>query len=295
MSTPRTLLVTGASGKLGRRTVEILAARHGGDHVIAGSRNPDRLAIPGVEGRVVDFDRPDTLKAAFAGVDRLLIVSSDALDRPGHRLEQNRAAIDAALHAGVKHIVYTSFINAVPTSAAAYIAADHAGTEAYLSASAPSHTILRNSLYMENLLGALPHAVATGTWYTAVNANGRTSYIAREDCAQAAAAALAGDFSGRRQVTLTGPEALTPADIAGRVSRVTGRPLTAVTISIADEIAGLTKAGFPPAVADIFSTFSVATNAGEYAVVNSAVQDLTGHAPVTFDAFLATNRQALTG
>src|SRR3989441_10326923 len=111
MAKTRTLLVTGASGHLGRRVVELLVGA-GANRLVATTRHPDRLADlarRGVEVRRGDFDDPKSLTAAFAGADRLLLVSTDAVDFPGRRIEQHRAAIAAAKEAGVGHTNSTSF------------------------------------------------------------------------------------------------------------------------------------------------------------------------------------------
>src|SRR5688572_10262412 len=108
-SRPR-LLVTGAAGNLGRRVVELLA-RAGARDFVAASRDPSKLAAPnGIERRRVDFDDPASLAAAFEGIDRALIISTDRIDVPGLRIKQHRAAVAAARTAGVKHLLYTSML-----------------------------------------------------------------------------------------------------------------------------------------------------------------------------------------
>src|SRR2546422_693513 len=128
MAKNRTLLVTGASGRLGRRVVELLVDSRA-DRLVATTRYPDRLgdlAKRGVIVRRADFDDPRSLAAAFAGADRLLLVSTDAIDAPGRRIEQHRAAIDAARAVGAGHVIYTSFAEPDPRF---MVAADHWATE----------------------------------------------------------------------------------------------------------------------------------------------------------------------
>ncbi len=295
MSTPRTLLVTGASGNLGRQAVEFLLARKA-DTVIAGSRDPQKLAAlvaQGAQARALDFEKPETLPAAFAGVDRVLIISTDALDRPGRRFAQHQAAINAAVKAGVQHIIYTSFVNAVPGSAV-LINPDHQQTEAALAASPIGHTILRNNLYAENLFGSLPHAFAAGQWFTA-GATGKAGFVTRKDAARAAAAALASAFTGTRTLDITGPELLTHGDIARIASEIVGRPLSHVPVDQPSLVAGMVKAGLPEPIAHVYASFDVALAKGEFAVASNAIQELTGQAPSTLRDFFIAHQAALLG
>src|SRR5690606_37976520 len=154
------LLVTGASGHLGRAIVEELLAR-GATGVIAGSRRPEAvadLAGKGAAVRAVDFDAPAGLAAAFAGVERLLIVSTDGI---GKRVTQQKAAIDAAVAAGVRHVIYTSAPAARPNPDAG-LGAEHFWTEQALAASGLDFTILRNHMYAENNLADAAQVVASG-------------------------------------------------------------------------------------------------------------------------------------
>ncbi|MEO5728244.1 MAG: NAD(P)H-binding protein, partial [Byssovorax sp.] len=144
----QTLLVTGASGQLGRRVVELLLEAKAGT-VVAATRDPAKLAdlaARGVLVRKADFDDEGSLAEAFAGVDRLLLISTDSLVRPGHRLAQHQAAVRAAVSAGVGHIVYTSFTNPGVESPIT-VAPDHRLTEEAIAATKLGFTILRNNLY----------------------------------------------------------------------------------------------------------------------------------------------------
>ncbi|MDN5923954.1 MAG: NAD(P)H-binding protein, partial [Xanthomonadales bacterium] len=153
------LLVTGANGKLGRHVVQLLLEA-GTDHVIAASRDTAKLAdlaATGAETRRADFDDVASLAAAFKGVDRVLIISTDSLDA-GQRLRQHLAAVKAATEAGVE-IVYTSMPK--PDTSAVIFAPDHAGTEKAIIASGRPFTILRDAWYQETLLMTLPSAFAS--------------------------------------------------------------------------------------------------------------------------------------
>lgn len=290
MSHP-TLLVTGASGKLGKRVIELLLAA--GERVVAGTRDPGKLAdlaAQGVPVRRVDFD-DEALPAAFAGIDRVLIISTDALDRPGRRGDQHVRAIAAAKEAGVKHIVYTSLHN--PVDSAVTLAPDHVRSERALADSGVGYTVLRNALYAENLLGSLPGAVASGKLITAQGTGG-ASYVTREDCARAAAAALASDFDGKRTLDITGPAAITGDELARLAADVTGRPVVHSAIPAGHLREGLLGHGLPAPIADLLVSFDVAIANGEYQRVSPAVAELTGRAPAPLADFLGANQAALT-
>lgn len=275
------LLVTGTSGHLGGRVRSLLQEQ--GHQVIAGSRNP------GPGGRRVDFDDPD-LAAAFAGVDRLLLVSADDLSTPLRRLNQHRRAIAAAVEAGVKHVVYTSYIDPSPDSPVG-LAVDHLGTEAALAESPLSFTILRNGLYTDNLLGSVPQVRASGQLFHATG-GGANAWVTREDCARAAAAALVADDWTRSVVDVTGPDAITSEQLAGILQELVGRPVQAVDLPPDALRAGLLSAGLPDFVADMLVGFDVATARGRHARVSDGVERLTGRAPEAPAAFLARSLAA---
>ena len=146
------LAITGASGQLGRRTAELVLAQCAPRDVILATRTPSALAewaARGVEVRRADFDDPASLRAAFAGAERLLLVSATDLQR---RIAQHRAAIGAAKAAGVRHVIYTSGSKPAPPNPAV-VAPSHYATEQTLAASGLAWTVLRNSLYAEYQVG----------------------------------------------------------------------------------------------------------------------------------------------
>ncbi|MBX3550293.1 MAG: SDR family oxidoreductase [Xanthobacteraceae bacterium] len=292
MANQPTLLVTGASGQLGRRAVEILLEAKAGN-VIAGTRDPSKiadLAAKGAEVRKVDFDDP-ALAESFKGVDRLLLISTDALDTPGKRLNQHKAAIAAAKKAGVKHIVYTSMPKPEPGSPIPF-APDHYGTEQALEASGIGWTVLRNGWYQENLLHSLPSALASGKWFSAAG-DGKVAHVAREDAAYAAAAALAAAPSGNARYDITGADLLTTREIAKLASEATGKPIEVVNVTDEQLTQGMIAAGMPAFLAPVFASFDTNTRNGNIAIASGAVQKLTGRAPRPLKQFLAANKEAL--
>lgn len=287
MST-KTLLVSGASGQLGRAVLEELLALGGGHHLVALTRSPDSLAAfaaRGVEIRIADFEQsPEELAKAFAGADRALIVSTNALDRPGRRAEQHLRAIAAAKLAGVGHLVYTSTVNA--QDASVVLAGDHRLTEEALAESGIGHTVLRDNWYVENLEGDLLHALASGTLSLAIG-EGRVGYVSRRDCARAAASALASDFEGTRKLDVTGPEAVSLAGLAARLAAVAGKPVAAAPIPGEVRQGILEAVGVPGPVAAVFVDSEAAMARGWLDSAPGAVEALTGKAPESIDGFLA--------
>lgn len=284
-------LVTGASGQLGRRVVELLL-EGGAGPVIATTRSVDkltRLAAQGIEVRSADFSNPVGLKNAFAGAKRLLIISTDALE-PGKRLVAHNGAIEAAVAAGVEHIVYTSLTNPGPDSPITF-AVDHRETEALLVESGIPHTILRNNLYTDLFLMSAPQAIKSGQLFAATG-QGRAGYVTREDCARAAAAALMRETE-TKTYDVTGPDLVSQADLAAILSDLSGKTIAYVPITVDDLRAGMIANGLPPTTADAFASFDEAIAKGHMAVSTNAVKDLTGKAPASVRDFLGKNAASL--
>lgn len=293
-STKQTLLVTGAAGHLGRRVIEQLLQANAGP-IIATTRTPDKLtdlAARGVEVRYADFDQPDTLAPAFAGADRLLLISTDTLSVPGQRLAQHKAAIAAAVQAGVSHVLYTSAPRATDPGHPALVVPDHRGTEEALANSPLDWTVLRNNIYAEIRLMSLPQAIAMGQILGA-SGQGGVSYISREDCARAAASALAATTTGRTTLEITGPEVVTYAELARLASELSGKPIHYVALSSNELQTIFTSAGMPATIAEVMVSFDTAAAQGYLGIVTNAVKDLTGQAPQSLRAFLTDHREAL--
>ncbi|MDY4283040.1 NAD(P)H-binding protein [Xanthomonas sp. LF06-19] len=291
------LLVTGAGGQFGQRvlahlldTLKVAPAR-----VVAMTRQPERLAAWAARGVAVrhgDFDDAASLDTAFRGAGRVLLISTDALDRPGHRLQQHQAAIAAAERAGVGHLVYTSCPE--PHDSPLLLATDHAGTEDSLAASAlPAWTVLRNHWYFENLFMSLPSVLASGHWYSAAG-DGGIAHIARDDLARAAAVALAGG-DGKRTLTLSGARAYTTAEIAALVAQVLDVQIQVVPVPVEGLVQGMVGAGLPEPVARIYASFDTNTAVGRVATVTGDYLALTGQAPLPFEQWLQDNRAQLAG
>jgi NAD(P)H dehydrogenase (quinone) len=286
------LLVTGASGNLGKAVVAELR-RLGARKVIAATRTPGKhpeLAILGVEEREADFDRPETLQTAFQGVERLLLISTDSLHAPDVRVKQHRAAVRAAKNAGVEHILYTSIPNAHPTVGHS-IPDDHFWTEAAIYESGLDWTILRNNLYAEVVLRFAQFALKTGKLVSATQSEGR-SYVTREDCARTAAAVLL-NATGKAIFDVTGPASVTHEELASILSRVSGKFIQAVNVT-ADEVEkGLVAAGIPQFAARSVRELDEEASRGYQAIVTPTVKDVTGRVPISVEDFLQATVPAL--
>jgi len=287
------VLVTGGSGALGRRVLEMLVdGRHG--TVLTTTRSPEKLRdleARGVVVRQADFDQPASLAAAFAGVERLLLVSTDSLGVPGKRFAQHLAAIVAAKKAKVAHVVYTS-ITRPEAGSPVILAEDHRKTEEALAASGMHVTILRNNLYAENLLMSLPHALATGVLASATG-SGAAAYVLRDDCARAAASVLSAHHPKRGTFDITGPTALTHAQIATLVSRASGRQVISKAVPVEAVAASLGGLGLPPAAAAELASIDLGIAQGYFAGVTHAVTDLTSRVAHSAADFLAARVPAL--
>lgn len=285
----QTLLVTGAAGQFGRIAVEELLAR-GATRVIAGTRDPAKLAdlaARGVTLRKIDFDDVAGLASGFAGVDRVLIISTDGI---GRRAEQQSAAVAAAQAAGIKHIVYTSAPAARP-NADAGLAGEHFWTEVAIGRSGLDFTILRNHMYAENNLMNAANEVASGQLFGLIGDRG-TSYVTRADAARTAAGALL-TAEGKSVLDVTGPAPVTNNERASLYAQVTGKPVNSIAITPPELTAGMVAAGLPEGFAQALVAFQVDAVIGYHGAVTDTVERFSGRKPTTFADFVAENRAAL--
>lgn len=291
-----TIFVTGASGHLGRAIVDHLLAKGvAASRIVAGTRNPDKLAdlaAKGVAVRQADFDDPAGLEKAFAGAGTVLVISTDALDGAGTRLRQHKTAIAAAAKAGAKRLAYTSL--PVPDTSKVSFAPDHFQSEQAIKATGLPYTIFRDNWYAENLFMSLPQALASGQWYTS-SGSGRTAYVSRDDIAAAIAGALANPPTESATYTLAGPEALTNAEIAALASKILGKTIQVVDLTDEQLAGGMKAAGVPEAYIPTFVSFDAATRAGDLALVTDDVEKLSGRKSQKLAAFLEANKAALLG
>jgi len=219
------LVITGASGHLAKRAAELLLAAAPAEDLILTTRTPEvlaSLAARGVAVRRADFAAPATLREAFAGGERLLLVSATDLRE---RTAQHEAAIAAAKAAGVRHIVYTSGLKPAPPNPAV-VAPSHYATEQALARSGLKWTVLRNSLYADYQLPEAAGALQTGE-LVHNRGNGKVAYVARDDCAAAAAAVLLQSGHERAVYEITGAESFSADDLAALYTKIGRRPVRA--------------------------------------------------------------------
>ena len=248
------IAVTGATGQLGGLILAGLKAK--GVPAVALARDPAKAEGLGTEARAFDYDRPETLAPALAGVETLMLVSGSEL---GQRERQHKAVIAAAKAAGVTRIVYTSLLRADTSPIS--LAPEHVATEAALKASGLAYTILRNGWYTENYLPAAQSALQHGAVVGAAG-EGRIASAARADYAAAAVAVLTGAGHDGATYELAGDDAWTLADLAAEVSRQTGRAIPFVPMTEAAYAGVLEQAGFPAPVAAVYAGFDAAAAEG---------------------------------
>ncbi|RWL43951.1 MAG: SDR family oxidoreductase [Mesorhizobium sp.] len=278
--------VTGATGQLGRLVIEALLKTIPADRIVAAVRNPAKandLAERGVIVREADYSRPDTLRSALAGVEKLLLISSTEVSG---RLPGHRAVIDAARAAGVSLIAYTSMLHA--DTSPATLAIEHRQTEEAIAASGLPAVILRNGWYTENLLMALPAALEHGAFVGAAK-DGRFSSAARQDYAEAAATVLTASDQAGKTYELAADHAFTFAELAMEVSRQSGKTIIYNDLSEADYRDVLAGAGLPADLAALLADADAAASRGALFDDGGALRRLIGRPTTSMQSLVATS------
>lgn len=285
MSSPARIVVTGATGQLGRLVIESLLRRGvPAASIVAAGRNTaalDDLAEQGVDVRRIDFEDPETLEAAFAGADKLLLISGSEV---GQRVPQHRNAIQAAVEAKVGLLVYTSIANADSTSLR--LADEHQATENLIRASGLPYTLLRNGWYIENYTPQVPtyleHSAVLGS-----AGNGRISAATRADYAEAAAAVLVGDGHEGAVYELGGDDAFTLSDLAAAVSSAAGHQVGYHHLPVEEYEKALIEAGVPAPFAALLADSDRGISQGDLEVLTGDLSRLIGRPTTTLSEALA--------
>jgi NAD(P)H dehydrogenase (quinone) len=289
------IIVSGASGQLGSLVIEELLDRKvAPENLILVSRTPgtehlQAYAKRGASVRFGDFNESQSLEAAYRGGTRMLLISING--GGGSRPELHKAAIDAARRAGVKHIAYTSYVNA-DLNEASTIAVDHRRTERILQDSGVAWTMLRNQIYANGLVDQAVQIVHDGVLVTHTP-DARVAYVTREDCAAAAAAVLTTPGHENRAYDITGPDAVGPRELVALASEVSGKRLELVALSEADYRARLAQSGTPEAAINGAVSFAAELDSPFMREPSTAVADLTGRPAKSVRALLLENRERL--
>ncbi len=294
------IIVTGAAGDLGGMVARELLAAAPAEEIVLVSRRPDALESlvrPGVQVRGGDFDDPSSLASAFAGGERLLLISTTKVGPVRRR--QHEAAVEAARKAGVRHLVYTSSVGIHPRNPC-FVIPDHIHTEALIAASGLQSTILRMGCYADIQAKFIaPQAVATGQWISPAG-EGLVAFVDKGDCARAAVGVLTEPGHEGAVYEITGPELLSHRDAAALASQLSGRPIEYVIPGEAD--GGSADASEAQAETWIgeytleqLMSFEVAVRQGYYAICTRAVEMITHRSARTLLEVYRDNLGLLTG
>lgn len=273
--------ISGAGGHLGQKALSYLVRQGARHHLVGISRSPDTISEE-VERRFGDYDRPESLQRAYEGLDRLLIIPSAEL-APGVRGRQLRAAIDAAQHAGVAHVVLMSAAGTHEESAPSLGEAYWAGEQALL-ATASRWTILRMNYYAESMAEEIKMSLGSGV--LAGLGEERVAYVSRDDVAAAAAGVLLSDGHAGATYNLTGPAVITGEERAAALSEVLQQSVNYVRITVEQLRAGLVQAGLPDPIVDALTEIKTTFVEGKFDIVTGDVERLSGRAPKSLRAVL---------
>jgi NAD(P)H dehydrogenase (quinone) len=266
------IIITGASGQYGRLATDKLIAQGRAADLILITRSPAKLVARTAQGcdvRFGDFDKPETLVAAVHGGDKMLLISGT---RVGARVVQHKAAIDAAAAAGVRHIVYTSFVN-IDAANPAIVTIDHRETEALITASGMAWTMLRDAHYADAMiLNAGPGFVASGIWQTSSN-GAKEAMVWREDCVNCAVAVLTTDGHEHKAYPITGPNRENFAEVVAMMNESVGCAIKLVETSDAGMYAMFDAMGIPREPVDDQSVGGIPWNSDDMVSFERAIRE----------------------
>ena len=268
------IVVTGATGQLGRHVLEALLERGvAAGNIVAAGRSVAKLADfveRGVRVQPMDYADAGSVAAALKGATRVLLISGSEV---GQRVDQHRTVIEAAKAEGVELLAYTSIANADTTSM--LLADEHKATEALLRESGVPFVLLRNGWYLENYTEQLPGALAQGAVAGSAG-DGKVSGAARADYAQAAAAVLVADGQSGKVYELGGDEAFSMADLAAEISAATGKAVSYNDLPAGDYAELLASVGVPEAFAEILADSDLGIARGDLLVSTGDLRRLIG-------------------
>ncbi|NMD71044.1 SDR family oxidoreductase [Bacillus sp. DNRA2] len=270
-------LITGATGKLGSKIIASLLNTLPASQLAVSVRNPNKaenLRSLGIEVRQGDFDQPDTLDIAFAGIDRLLIISADGDNET--RIRQHTNAVEAAKRANVKFIAYTSIANA--TESKNIMAPPHVATEAAIIQTGIPYSFLRNNWYLENEIGSIQGAIAGAPWVTSAGP-GKVGWAIQQDYADAAVAILLGNGHENTVYELSGP-LLTQEKLVAELSSVIGKEVPVRQVNDEQYAETMKGIGLPDYVIPIVVGIQESIRNGSLAVESNDFEKILGR-PLT--------------
>lgn len=277
------IAVTGATGQLGRFVIDALLKKVPAGEIVAAVRTPAKaadLAALGVIVRQADYGQPETLEAAFAGVDKLLLISGSEV---GQREAQHKAVIEAARAAGVSFIAYTSLLHADTSPLG--LGVEHRATEALLKASGIPFALLRNGWYSENYAASIPPALAHHAFIGAAG-EGRIASAARQDYAEAAAEVMTREDQAGKVYELAGDDSYTLAQFAAEIAAQSGEQVDYVNLSQNEFAAALKNAGLPEGLAEMLADSDAGAEKGGLFDDSRQLSQLIGRPTTTWQAVI---------
>jgi NAD(P)H dehydrogenase (quinone) len=278
------MLVTGATGKLGTKVVETLLKSVPASQIAVSVRNPEKaegLRTRGVDVRHGDFDRPETLDAAFSGIDRLLIISTDGDNET--RIRQHTNAVEAAARANVKFIAYTSLANA--SESRLFLAPVHRATEEAILQTGIPYSFLRNNWYLENEIAAIQAVMAGAPWVTSAG-TGKVGWALQQDYAEAAAAVLAGNGHENTIYELSG-KPMTQEELASILGTVLGKEVPVQPVDDATYADIMKGAGVPEFVIPLLVAIQGGIREGTLEIESNDFEKLLGRPTTPIDKALS--------
>lgn len=282
------ILITGASGNLGKSVIKYLLKKTKAENIAVLVRNIEKgsdLKSQGIDVRIGDYTNYQSLVDAFKGIDKLYFISGSDFEG---RSEQHKNVVNAAKEVGIKHVVYTSFLRKNETSASpiSFVVADHIETENWVKKSGMRYTILKHNLYLDMLpLFIGENLLETGTIYQPAG-NGKAAFTLREDMAEVAAHILASDGHENKEYDITSEKAYSYGDIATILTEVTKKEIRYVSPSVEEFYKTMAEAGVPEMYVGLFAGFSQAMEQGELDNTNSVIEQLIGRKATSAEAYL---------
>ena len=282
------ILITGATGHFGKATIDFLVqkgVKPGTISALARSAEKAKeLNNKGVNVKIGDYEDYKSLVAAFAGVDKLLLISSSDME---HRVRQHTNVVNAAKEVGVKHIIYTSFLrrNETASSPIAFIAQQHIESERLIKESGIAYTFMYNSLYADSLQMFMGEKVLETGIFLPIG-SGKGAFTARIDMAEAAANLMLAQKLDRSEYIIANTGNYSMNDLASILTELSGKPVAYLNPSKEVYLDAVTKAGMPEMYAHLFANFSQAIEQGEFETATTDLETILGRKPISMKEFL---------